>query len=220
MGRSIEQENSFLQVLLKLIPSELIAVFVFVQGVMPRLFWAHVAVVVVLVALTPLYLRRASGVRSRAQLVISTVSLVVWIYAMGAGPFRFIRPPFYEPWYGAVILAVWTLVPPMFLAPGAGLRHTAPSERSVPVGKTTARPAAARSAPVRPYAEAPRSVEAIRWRASERIDRGQARLIRCIPSPPRPNPRPSSSQTPAWRRRSSRMRASLWPSARKSRSAR
>jgi hypothetical protein len=120
MGRSIEQENSFLQVLLKLIPSELIAVFVFVQGVMPRLFWPHLAVAVVLVALTPLYLSRASGVRSRPQLVISTLSLVVWIYAMGAGPFRFIRPPFYEPWYGAVVLAVWTLVPPMFLTPVIG----------------------------------------------------------------------------------------------------
>jgi hypothetical protein len=40
----------------------------------------------------------------------------VWIYAMGAGPLRFVHAPFYEPWHGAVALAVWTLVPPMFLA--------------------------------------------------------------------------------------------------------
>jgi hypothetical protein len=41
MGRAIEHENSFLQVLLKLIPSEVIAVFIFIQGVMPRVLLPH-----------------------------------------------------------------------------------------------------------------------------------------------------------------------------------
>jgi hypothetical protein len=116
VNRSIESDNSFLQVLLKLIPSEVIAVFIFVQGVLPRLLAPHIVVAALLVAITPLYLSRAMRVQSRAQLVVSTVSLVVWIYAMGAGPLRFVRAPYYEPWHGAVALAVWTLVPPMFLA--------------------------------------------------------------------------------------------------------
>jgi len=115
MGRSIEQENSFLQVLLKLIPSEVIAVFVFIQDVMPRQLVPHLVMALVLVALTPLYLSLAAGVKSRRQLILSTLSLVVWIYAMGTGPLRFVRPPYYEPWHGAVLLAVWTLVPPMLL---------------------------------------------------------------------------------------------------------
>ena len=119
MGRAIEQENSFLQVLLKLIPSEVIAVYVFVQGVMPGRFWLHFAFALLLVGLTPLYLLKAGGVKSNAQLVLSTLSLVVWIYAMGTGPLRFVRPPYYEPWHGAVLLAVWTLVPPMLLTGGA-----------------------------------------------------------------------------------------------------
>jgi hypothetical protein len=120
MGRAIEQENSFLQVLLKLIPSEVIAVFIFVQGVMPGEFWPHFIVAVLLIALTPLYLSFAGGVQSRAQLVLSTLSMVVWIYAMGTGPLRFVRPPYYEPWHGAVLLAVWTLVPPMLLTQKPG----------------------------------------------------------------------------------------------------
>jgi hypothetical protein len=118
MGRAIEQNNSFLQVLLKLIPSEVIAVFVFIQGVMPRQLLPHLVVTLLLVMLTPFYLSWAAGVRSRPQLVISTLSLVVWIYAMGIGPLRFVHAPFYEPWHGAVALAVWTLVPPMFLSRG------------------------------------------------------------------------------------------------------
>jgi len=119
MGRAIEQENTFLQILLKLIPSEVIAVFIFIQGIMPRSVVPHLVVAVLLVGLTPVYLYLAGGVRSRAQLWISTLSLVVWIYAMGAGPLRFVKPPYYEPWHGAVLLAVWTLIPPMFLARAA-----------------------------------------------------------------------------------------------------
>lgn len=130
MGRTIEQENSFLQVLLKLIPSELIAVFIFVQGVLPRIFLPHLLVALVLVGITPLYLARAAGVKSRTQLVVSTLSFVVWIYAMGIGPLRFVRPPFYEPWHGAVALAVWTLVPPMFLAGNAAEKPPARAGRS------------------------------------------------------------------------------------------
>jgi len=117
MSRTIEHENSFLQVLLKLIPSEVIAVFIFIQGVMPKSLLPHLVMAVLLVAITPVYLNRASGVTSRPQLVISTLSLIVWIYAIGTGPMRFVRPPYYEPWHGAVALAIWTLVPPIFLTP-------------------------------------------------------------------------------------------------------
>jgi hypothetical protein len=116
MSRSIETDRgSFLEVLLKLIPSEVIAVHVFIQGVMPRAFWPTLVVFLLLVGITPLYLYWAMGVRSRPQLTVSTLSLVVWIYALGQGPFRFMRAPWWEPWYGSVLLALWTLVPPMFL---------------------------------------------------------------------------------------------------------
>jgi hypothetical protein len=129
MGRAIEQENSFLQVLLKLIPSEVIAVFVFIQGVMPGRFWPHFVVALLLIGLTPLYLSYAGGVKSRTQLVLSTLSLVVWIYAMGTGPLRFVRQPYYEPWHGAVLLALWTLVPPMLLTQRAAVETPRPQPK-------------------------------------------------------------------------------------------
>jgi hypothetical protein len=156
MGRSIEQENSFLQVLVKLIPSEVIAVFVFIQGVMPRQFWPHLVVALLLVAITPLYLWRVSGVRERAQLLVSTLSMVVWIYALGAGPLRFVKPPFYEPWHGGVALAVWTLVPPMFISRGAGepAAGRARGRADARAGKTAPAPVARgnRGRPSRPAA--------------------------------------------------------------------
>ena len=136
MSRSIESDrSSFLEVLLKLIPSEVIAVHVFIQGVMPRVFWPTFVVFLLLVGITPLYLYWAMGVRSRPQLVVSTLSLVVWIYALGQGPFRFMRAPWWEPWYGSVLLALWTLVPPMFLTraePQPAPRAPAKASKSSP----------------------------------------------------------------------------------------
>ncbi len=121
MGRAIRREdNRFLTALLKLIPSEVVAVYLFVLGVLPPRLVPHLVVAGLLVALTPLYLRFAMGVRSAAQLVVSSISMLIWIYALQQGPVRFLAPPWYEPWYGSVALAIWTLVPPMFLYRGDG----------------------------------------------------------------------------------------------------
>ena len=116
MGRAIRrEENSFLKALLKLIPSEIIAVFIFLQGVLPDRLIPHLVVSVLLVVITPLYLFTAMGVRGTGQLLVSTLSMIVWIYALGQGPVQFLKAPFYEPWYGSVVLAIWTLIPPMLL---------------------------------------------------------------------------------------------------------
>ena len=116
MGRAIKREdNSFIKALLKLIPSEIIAVFIFLQGVLPDRLIPHLVISLLLVGITPLYLYTAMGVRSRGQLAVSTLSMIVWIYALGQGPVRFLEAPIYEPWYGSVILAMWTLIPPMLL---------------------------------------------------------------------------------------------------------
>ncbi len=120
MSRAIRREDaSFLNALLKLIPSEVVAVYLFILGILPDRLVPHLTVAVLLVALTPLYLRFAMGVRSAAQLAVSTVSMLIWIYALGQGPVHFLAPPWYEPWYGSVALALWTLIPPMFLYRGA-----------------------------------------------------------------------------------------------------
>ena len=121
MGRAIRREEGrFLTALLKLIPSEVVAVYLFVLGILPERLVPHLVVAGVLVALTPLYLRFAMGVRSAAQLAVSCISMLIWIYALQQGPVRFLAPPWYEPWYGSVALAIWTLVPPMFLYRGGG----------------------------------------------------------------------------------------------------
>jgi hypothetical protein len=131
MGRAIKREdNSFIKALLKLIPSEIIAVFLFLQGVLPDRLIPHLVISLLLIAITPLYLYTAMGVRSWGQLVVSTLSMVVWIYALGQGPVRFLDAPLYEPWYGSVILAIWTLIPPMLLYRGKSEPEASSGEKA------------------------------------------------------------------------------------------
>lgn len=115
MARIISRQGaSFLRAILKLIPSEVVAVSVFLQGILPERLIPHLVVSGLLLLITPFYLRYAVGVSYRPQLVLASISLLVWMVAMGSGPLRFLRAPWYEPWYGSVLLALWTLIPPMF----------------------------------------------------------------------------------------------------------
>jgi hypothetical protein len=54
---------------------------------------------------TPVYLRFAQNVTKRVQLIVSTLSFAVWVFALG-GPFADIDG--YKPVYGAVLLPIFT----------------------------------------------------------------------------------------------------------------
>ena len=65
--------------------------------------WELLAIFLIL---TPLYLCRVQKVMKISQLIISTVSFAVWVFALG-GPFSLCS--WYDPVYGAVLLPVFTL---------------------------------------------------------------------------------------------------------------
>jgi len=96
---------------MKYIPAELVAVFVFIQGVINQadpsgpnatLLWIAFGVLLVL---TPVYLWRVQHVTKTLQLVISTIAFAVWVFSLG-GPFAFL--PWYQAIYGAVLLPLFT----------------------------------------------------------------------------------------------------------------
>lgn len=99
-GAITEQKaDDYKQALLKLIPAEVVAVYLTAknlieQAVLPKLGDAsvvlkcqlHWAVFALLVVLTPIYLWRMTEVRQLKQLALSTCSFIVWVFALG-GPF-------------------------------------------------------------------------------------------------------------------------------------
>jgi len=99
--------------LFKYIPAELVAGYIFVLGVVKQLTdtgeirifqWI---LFIIFCILTPLYLWRVQKVMKVQQHIISILSFVVWVFALG-GPFAL--SGWYNPVYGAILLPVFTLI--------------------------------------------------------------------------------------------------------------
>jgi hypothetical protein len=108
--------------LLKLIPAEIVAVFITIDGIirsadrtdaMPWIYWL---VFVVLTLGTYLYVSRAADLpllsKPSWQALLSTISFVVWVFAVG-GPFKDLN--WYDPVYGAILLPLYTFLIPLLI---------------------------------------------------------------------------------------------------------
>ncbi len=106
----IKQDN-YIERLFKYIPSEIILLFVtcekiiLSQSTIPvSLYWA---ISIFCLLATPLYLLFVAKVKKVSQLIISTLSFAVWVFALG-GPFSFLS--WYKPLYGAISLPIFTFL--------------------------------------------------------------------------------------------------------------
>jgi hypothetical protein len=107
--------DSYLVRLMKLTPVETVVTFILTNAMVTltgsaAMIWANS---LALVAVTPFFLWRISGVTTSGQLVASTIVLVGWIFALG-GPFAMLE--WYTPLLGALVLALITLMVPIFRA--------------------------------------------------------------------------------------------------------
>ena len=99
--------------LFKYIPAELVAGYIFVLGVVQQLTDAgeirifQWLLFIIFCILTPLYLWRVQKVLKVQQHIISLLSFIVWVFALG-GPFAL--SGWYNPLYGAILLPVFTLI--------------------------------------------------------------------------------------------------------------
>jgi len=116
MARQIKELQNYQDRLLKLIPSEIIGAYLFLQGVIPgeQAKWGTLIVAVILWIMTPFYLKRIQKVDGKPQLIITTISFVVWVYSLG-GPFAYWG--IYQAWLGSVILVLWTMTVPLVFNP-------------------------------------------------------------------------------------------------------
>ena len=114
-------EDNYLERLFKLIPSETIAVYLFIEGVLLSAFsdaeqqsqlvtWLWVILAIMLVG-NFFYLRRLQDVTDPVQHVILALAFIVWVFTIG-GPFQYLS--FYQPFMGAVLLGLFTFFVPIF----------------------------------------------------------------------------------------------------------
>jgi hypothetical protein len=109
--RTAPKADNYQDRLLKLIPTEVIATYIAVDGVLksapsnvPALLLRWVVFVALLFA-TWFYLERIENVNKRQQLAISTIAFAVWVFSLG-GPFS--NYQWYSSIYGAVLLPIYT----------------------------------------------------------------------------------------------------------------
>jgi len=116
MPREIQEAQNYKDRLLKLIPSEIIAAYMVLAGIIPLTSakWGTLIVSIILLILVPFYLWKIHNVTRTSQIIITSISFVVWIYSLG-GPFQFWNV--YKPWIGSVILVLWTLIVPLVINP-------------------------------------------------------------------------------------------------------
>ncbi len=124
MAREINSTQPYADLLVKLIPTEIVGAYMVLAGLLgsgslgistltetiPDNVLRNAliqAVFFVLLILTPFYLWFITNVRNKVQIAVCTVSFIVWVYTLG-GPF--VVWGVYYSLVSSVILVLWTLI--------------------------------------------------------------------------------------------------------------
>jgi len=123
MSREIHADNGYKDRLLKLIPSEIVAAYLVIDGLIPaeapKAGVVSLIASIVLLMFIPFYLKKTMEVDKPVQILFTMISFVVWVYSLG-GPF--VHYGLYTGYIGSVMLVLWTLVIPVFYKAPAGVK--------------------------------------------------------------------------------------------------
>ena len=122
--KDITAASDYSDKLLKLIPGEVVAAYITIDGIIPTTEptakWVSLFVATVLMAAVPLYLTKTLAVRNMRQVYFTMGSFLVWLYSLG-GPFKLWATatgvPFHVPYIGSILLILWTLLIPFAVPP-------------------------------------------------------------------------------------------------------
>jgi hypothetical protein len=122
MPREIKEDQNYKDKLLKLIPSEIVAAYLVILGILSNeeitiqetniTAIVHWVVFGFILLLTPVYLRKFQNVMKISQLVLTSVSFIIWSYSLG-GPFSV--SGLYNATIGSILMILWTLAAPTFV---------------------------------------------------------------------------------------------------------
>lgn len=116
MPREVNDTQAFQDKIVKLIPTEIVGAYMVLAGIVPASSAkvGTLVISIILLILTPLYLRKISKVTNVSQLVVTTISFAVWVYSLG-GPFA--AWGIYESYIASIVLILWTLIIPLMVSP-------------------------------------------------------------------------------------------------------
>jgi hypothetical protein len=119
MPRTINTQDEWLERLLKLIPSEIVGIFIFINSIIPKNetipLLVYLGFVVALFIATPFYLIRLQFLdwnKDRTQIVMTSIAFLVWAFAIGG--FDFVDIILDNSWIKGAVLALFTLFVTIF----------------------------------------------------------------------------------------------------------
>lgn len=114
MDREIKNNTKYQDALVKIIPSEIVAAFMVIDGLItgdePYVNWLNIIVFAILLILIPLYLVFIYKIWDPLQILFTTLSFPVWVYWLG-GPFKVWG--IHYPQIASILLILWTLLIPL-----------------------------------------------------------------------------------------------------------
>ena len=118
MNRNIDSRTTYMDRVAQLIPSEVVAAHLTIQGLVYNQITIRdpaieVSALVLLVVL-PFYLRRL-GVTSTKQILLTMGSFIAWVLAVSLPVHQRFG---IDPIWGSIILILWTTIIPVLVAPG------------------------------------------------------------------------------------------------------
>ncbi|KPL13711.1 MAG: hypothetical protein AMS23_00660 [Bacteroides sp. SM1_62] len=118
MAREVKTDQDYKTKLLKLIPSEIVAAYILIVGIIPAdyKYWGTLITAVIMLVLIPFYLRRLYDVKRLGQIIYIMIAFIIWIYTLGE-PFR--QWGIWQEWIGSALLVLYTLTIPLFYHPRA-----------------------------------------------------------------------------------------------------
>ena len=84
MAREVKTDQDYKSKLLKLIPSEIIAAYILIGGIIPAeyKYWGSLITAVIMLILIPFYLKRLYDVKRLGQIIYIMIAFVIWIYTL------------------------------------------------------------------------------------------------------------------------------------------
>ena len=104
--------------IVKLIPIEIVGVYLGISNLISGQHIIQWVIFFIILVITPFYLKKVAKVEDRAQIIIATVSFIIWALSLG-GPFEWLlkdRLPegFTVQAMGGILIMLYTLIVPIF----------------------------------------------------------------------------------------------------------
>lgn len=124
MRRAIDSHTPYLERVVQLIPAEIVAVHLALQGLVYNQVTLRDLVIEisagVLFILLPFYLWRVLGVKTGIQITLTMGSFLVWVLAVSLPVHQRLEV---DPLWGSIILILWTTVIPVIAGPTVTESH-------------------------------------------------------------------------------------------------